>query len=48
MMSMVTPVFVSILAIIFLGETLIPIQVAGIALILSSGVVTYFSRIAHE
>jgi drug/metabolite transporter (DMT)-like permease len=48
MMSMVTPVFVSILAMIFLGETLVLVQVAGIVLILSSGVVTYFSGIARE
>ena len=48
MMSMITPVFVSILAIIFLGESLVLIQVAGVALILMSGVVVYFSSIARE
>jgi drug/metabolite transporter (DMT)-like permease len=48
MMSMITPVFVSILAIIFLGETLVIIQVVGVMLILMSGVVVYFSGIVRE
>jgi drug/metabolite transporter (DMT)-like permease len=47
MMSMVTPVLVSLLAIIFLGETLVWVQVVGAALIILSGVVTYFSGIAQ-
>jgi len=48
MMSMLTPVIVSILAIIFLGETLIWIQLIGVGMILLSGVTIYFSNIAHS
>ncbi|RLD05543.1 MAG: hypothetical protein DRI65_08580 [Chloroflexota bacterium] len=48
MMSMITPVIVSLLAIIFLGETLIWIQILGAGLIILSGVVTHFSSIANE
>jgi len=48
MMSMVTPVIVSLLAIIFLRETLVWIQILGAGMILLSGVVTYFSDISHE
>ena len=48
MMSMITPVFVSLLAMIFLGETLIWIQIAGAGMIILSGVVTYFSGISNE
>ena len=48
MMSMITPVIVSLLAMIFLGETLIWIQILGAGLIILSGVVTYFSGIADE
>ena len=47
MMSMVTPVLVSLLAIIFLGETLAWVQVAGAGIIISSGVFTYFSGVAQ-
>ena len=47
MMSMITPVIVSLLAVIFLGETLIWIQVVGAMLILLSGIVVYFSDIAY-
>jgi drug/metabolite transporter (DMT)-like permease len=48
MMSMITPVIVSLLAMIFLGETMILIQILGAGLIILSGVVTYFSGIADE
>lgn len=48
MMSMITPVIVSLLAMIFLGETLIWIQILGAGLIILSGVVTYFSGISLE
>ena len=48
MMSMITPVIVSLLAMIFLGETLIWIQILGAGLIIMSGVVTYFSGISNE
>lgn len=46
MMSMVTPVIVSLLAVIFLHETLVWIQVVGAGMIISAGVATYFSDIA--
>ena len=48
MMSMITPVFVGLLAMIFLDETLIWIQIAGAGMIILSGVVTYFSGISNE
>jgi drug/metabolite transporter (DMT)-like permease len=47
MMSMITPVIVSLLAILFLGETLIWIQVVGAGMILLSGIMVYFSDIAY-
>jgi len=47
MMSMVTPVIVSLLAIIFLHETLEWIQIAGAGMIIVSGLVTYFSGVAQ-
>lgn len=47
LMSMATPIFVSLLAIVFLREALVWIQVAGAGLIILSGVVTYFSDIAR-
>ncbi|MFC1878278.1 DMT family transporter [Chloroflexota bacterium] len=46
LMSMLTPVIVSLLALIFLGETLVWVQVIGAALIILSGAVIYFSDIA--
>lgn len=48
MMSMLTPVLVSFLAIIFLGETMNWIQMIGVGLILLSGVTVYFSNISHS
>ncbi|MGB2965082.1 MAG: DMT family transporter [Anaerolineales bacterium] len=48
MMSMVTPVIVSLLAIFFLNETVIWIQIVGAGMIILSGVVIYFSDISHE
>ncbi|MBC8503819.1 MAG: EamA family transporter [Anaerolineales bacterium] len=48
MMSMITPVVVSILAIIFLGETLVWIQILGMGMILLSGITVYFSDISHS
>jgi len=48
MMSMVTPVFVSILAMIFLGERMVWIQALGAGMIILSGVITYFSSISSD
>ena len=47
MMSMVTPVIVSLLAMIFLHETLALVQIAGAGTIILSGFVTYFSGVAQ-
>jgi len=47
LMSMLTPVIVSVLAIVFLGESLAWIQVIGAGLILFSGIVIYFSDMAY-
>lgn len=47
MMSMLTPVIVSVLAVILLDESLIWIQLVGAALIILSGIVVYFSDIAY-
>jgi len=47
LMSMLTPILVSILAILFLGEKLVWIQVLGAGMILSAGVLIYFSDIAQ-
>jgi drug/metabolite transporter (DMT)-like permease len=47
MMSMVTPVIVGLLAFIFLGETLVWVQLIGAMMIILSGVVIYFSDIAY-
>ena len=46
LMSMATPIIVSILAMVILKETLIWIQVIGAGLILLSGVMIYFSGIS--
>jgi len=46
LMSMVTPVLVGILALLFLGETLVWVQVIGAALIILSGTAISFSGIA--
>ena len=45
LMSMITPVLVSILAIGFLGERLVWVQIVGAAMILLSGLAIYFSDI---
>jgi len=47
LMSMLTPVIVSLLALTFLGETLVWVQIIGAALIILSGMVVYFSDIAY-
>jgi len=47
MMSMLTPVIVTILAILFLGESLTWIQAIGAGLIILSGIVIYFSDMAY-
>lgn len=47
LMSMLTPVIVSALAIVFLGESLVLIQAIGAAMILTSGAVIYFSDMAY-
>ena len=48
MMSMSTPVFVTLLAMVFLGEVMLPIQALGAGMILLAGVATYFSDIAEQ
>lgn len=48
LMSMATPVIVSVLAVFFLGEKLIPIQILGGSLIVLAGVGIYFSDIAYS
>lgn len=45
MMSSLTPVLVAIMAIVFLKESLIPIQWFGVLLISASGIVTQFLKI---
>jgi drug/metabolite transporter (DMT)-like permease len=47
MMSMVTPVLVSLLAVLILGEHMVWVQLLGGGLIILSGVATYFSDIAY-
>lgn len=47
MMSMVTPVIVTVLAVVFLDESLIGIQVVGAGMIILSGIIVYFSDIAY-
>jgi len=47
LMSMLTPLIVSVLAILFLGESLVWIQMVGAGLILVSGIVIYFSDMAY-
>ena len=47
LMSMLTPVMVSVLAILFLGESLVWIQVIGAGLIILSGIVIYYSDMAY-
>jgi len=47
MMSMVTPVIVSVLAMVFLNESMNWVQFVGAGAIILSGVVTYFSGIAQ-
>lgn len=46
LMSMVTPIIVSVLALMFLDERLVLIQIVGGGLIVLSGVAIYFSDIA--
>lgn len=46
LMSMATPIIVSTLAVVFLGERLIGIQVVGAGMIVLSGAAIYFSDIA--
>jgi len=46
MVSMITPVLVSALAMIFLGETLYWVQLIGIGMILTSGIIVSKSEIA--
>ena len=48
MMSMVTPVFVSLLAMVFLGERMVGTQIVGAGMIILSGVITYFSGISTD
>jgi drug/metabolite transporter (DMT)-like permease len=47
LMSMLTPVMVSVLAILFLGESLVWIQAIGAGLIIFSGIVIYYSDMAY-
>ena len=48
LMSMATPIIVSILALLFLNEQIILIQIIGGTLIILSAVVIYFSDIAYN
>jgi len=48
LMSMVTPIIVSVLAMVFLDERLILIQVVGAGIIILSGAATYISDIAFR
>ncbi len=48
LMSMATPIMVSVLAMIFLNERLVWVQVVGGGLIILSGVVIYLSDIAYN
>jgi len=47
LMSMLTPVIVAVLAIVFLGESLVWVQIIGAGLILISGIVIYYSDMAY-
>ena len=48
LMSMATPIIVSVLAFVFLGERLVLIQGIGAGMIVLSGVTIYFSDIAYK
>jgi len=48
MMSMMTPVFVAILALSFLGERMVSIQILGATLIILSGAVTHCTKVAKQ
>jgi drug/metabolite transporter (DMT)-like permease len=48
MMSMMTPVMVSIMALIILGESLVLIQAIGAALIILSGIATHYLKIEKQ
>jgi drug/metabolite transporter (DMT)-like permease len=48
LMSMATPIIVSVLAMMFLNESLVWIQVVGAGLIILSGMATYLSDIAYK
>lgn len=48
MMSMITPVIVSILAILFLGERMEIIQIVGAFLIIISGIVTHYTKVDKQ
>jgi drug/metabolite transporter (DMT)-like permease len=48
MMSMLTPVIVTLLAVGFLKEGMGPVQILGAALIITSGIVVYASDISQE
>lgn len=47
LMSMMTPVIISLLAILFLDERLIPIQITGAGIIVFSGILVAASDIVH-
>ncbi|MBC8335434.1 MAG: LLM class flavin-dependent oxidoreductase [Anaerolineales bacterium] len=47
LMSMMTPIMVSVLAMLFLGERLVGIQLAGAGMIILSAAVIYLSDIAY-
>ena len=48
MMSSLTPVLVTIMAIVFLHERLLPIQILGILMIISSGTITQLLKIDKD
>jgi uncharacterized membrane protein len=47
LMSMLTPVIVSLLAMVFLGETLLWVQLLGAGMIILGGVMIYSSDIVY-
>jgi drug/metabolite transporter (DMT)-like permease len=47
LMSMVTPIIVSVLALIFLDESLVLVQIIGAGMIILSGVAIYFSDVVY-
>lgn len=47
MMSMSTPIIVTLLALVFLDEQMVAVQILGAGMIIVAGIATYFSDIAY-